>query len=46
VVKTLVKVTKEYNNQSYISAGLIVDMMLVDKGAKLVKSEDEVVVSQ
>jgi len=46
VVKTLVKVTKEYNNQSYISGGLTVDMMLVDKGAKLVKSEDEVVVSQ
>jgi len=44
VVKTLVVVSKEYNNQSYITAGLTVDMQLVDKGAKLVKSDDVVVV--
>ncbi len=46
VVKTPITVAKEYNNQSYITAGLTVDMQLVDKGAKLVKSKDIVVVSK
>lgn len=46
VKKTLIKVGKEYNNQSYISEGLTVNDLIVDKGSRLVKNEDEVLLAK
>lgn len=46
VVKTMIKIGKEYNNQSYISEGLNKDDLIIDKGSRLIKSNDEVIVTQ
>jgi len=46
VVKTTVSVAKEYNDQTYISEGLTVNDLIIDKGARLVKSNDEVKIAQ
>ena len=42
VVKTYVTEVMNYDNQSYISDGLIPNSILVDKGARLVKNNEEV----
>ncbi len=46
VVKTLVNVAKEYNDEAYISEGLSVDDLIIDKGSRLVKSNDVVKLAQ
>jgi RND family efflux transporter MFP subunit len=46
VNKTIIKVAKEYNNQSYISEGLTEDDLIIDKGSRSVKSDDEVLIAQ
>jgi len=46
VEKTMVNVAKEYNDQTYISEGLTVNDLIIDKGARLVKSDDEVKIAQ
>ncbi len=46
VVKTLVTVGKEYNNQTFISNGLKVTDLIIDKGAKLVKNNDNVSIAE
>ena len=46
VKKTMITVAKEYNNQSYISEGLTEDDLIIDKGSRLVKSDDEVLIAQ
>jgi len=46
VVKTSITVGKEFDNQSYISEGLKITDKIIDKGAKLVKSDDEVSLAQ
>lgn len=45
VAKTMVTVAKEFDNQSYISEGLTASDKIIDKGAKLVKNDDEVSVA-
>lgn len=42
VVKTYVTEVMNYDNQSYISEGLIPNSILVDKGARLVNNNEEV----
>jgi len=42
VVKTYVTEVMNYDNQSYISDGLIPNSILVDKGARLVNNNEEV----
>lgn len=42
VVKSMITVVKEYNNQSYVSEGLKATDNIIDKGSKLVKNGDEV----
>lgn len=42
VVKQLITVAKEYNNQSFISEGLKSEDLIIDKGARSVKNDDEV----
>jgi len=46
VTKTMIKVAKEYNDQSYISEGLTVNDLIIDKGARLVKNDDIVKLAQ
>jgi RND family efflux transporter MFP subunit len=46
VTKSMVTVTKEYNNLSYISDGLSESDSIIDKGSRLVKSDDEVLIAQ
>jgi len=46
VMKKMVTVGKEFNNQSYISKGLTALDIIVDKGAKLVKNNEAVTVAQ
>jgi len=46
VAKTMVTVTKEYNDQAYLSEGLTVDDLIVDKGSRLVKTNDIVKIAQ
>lgn len=46
VKKTMITVANEYNNESFISEGLKADDLIVDKGAHLVKNEDEVILTQ
>lgn len=42
VVKQIIIVAKEYNNQSFISEGLKSEDLIIDKGARYVKNDDEV----
>ncbi|MGB6267789.1 MAG: efflux RND transporter periplasmic adaptor subunit [Olleya sp.] len=46
VVKTMITIGKEFNNQSYISEGLKASDVIIDKGAKLVKNNEVVTVVQ
>jgi len=46
VRKTLITVANEYNNESFISKGIKTTDLIVDKGAHLVKNEDEVILIQ
>lgn len=46
VKKTMITVVNEYNNESFISEGLKAGDLIVDKGAHLVKNEDEVSLTQ
>lgn len=46
VKKTKITVAKEYNNQSYISEGLTEDDLIIDKGSRSVKSDEEVLITQ
>lgn len=46
VVKTMITVTKEYNDQAYISKGLTVNDLIIDKGSRLVKTNDVVKIAQ
>ena len=46
VAKTLITVTKEYDNHAYISEGLTEENLIIDKGSRLVKSDDEVLLAQ
>jgi len=45
VVKSLIDIEKEYNNQSFIAEGLKATDNIIDKGAKLIKSGDEVTIA-
>ena len=42
VIKTYVTEVMNYDNQSYISDGLVPNSILVDKGARLVNNNEEV----
>ncbi len=42
VVKTIIHIKKEYNNETYIDSGLTENDTLVNKGARLVKAGDVV----
>lgn len=44
VEKSLVTIGKEFNNQSYISSGLSETSLIIEKGASIVKSKEEVIV--
>ena len=46
VVKTYVKEAMNYDNQSYISDGLVSNSILVDKGARLVNNNEDVTLVQ
>lgn len=46
VVKKAIEVAKEYNNQSYISKGLAATDLIIDKGAKTVQKDDEVILAK
>ncbi len=43
VQKTMILVEKEYNNESFISEGLAEGDLIVDKGARVIKNKDEVI---
>ncbi|WP_299523279.1 efflux RND transporter periplasmic adaptor subunit [uncultured Lutibacter sp.] len=40
VIKKLIKISKEYNNEAFISGGLEATDTLIDKGARIVKAGD------
>lgn len=46
VVKTTVIVGKEYKNLSYISNGLTENDLVIDKGSRIVKTDDEVILTR
>ena len=46
VLKTTVTVGKEYNNLSYISMGLTENDLVIDKGSRIVKTDDEVILTR
>ena len=46
VVKTTVIVGKEYKNLSYISNGLTENDLVIDKGSRVVKTDDEVILTR
>ena len=46
IVKTYVTSTMSYDNQSYISEGLVSNSVLVDKGARLVNNNEDVTLLQ
>jgi len=46
VVKKMISVLKEYNNQVFVSEGLSAEDILINAGARLVKNDDEVHIRQ
>ena len=46
VVKNLITVENEYNNEVYVSAGLSANDQLVNAGARIVKAGDVVNITQ
>ena len=46
VKKSYVKETSTYNSLSYISEGLMPNTLLVDKGARLIKANQTVIISE
>ncbi len=44
-IKTKITIGKEFNNQSFVSEGLKPSDVIIDKGAKLVKNNEEVTVA-
>ena len=45
VIKRILTVEKEYNNQSFISDGITENDQIIDKGSRLVKNNDEVIIA-
>ncbi len=45
-IKTILTIGKEYNNESYISDGLKEGDLIIDKGARIVKNNDEVILAE
>jgi len=46
VVKKDITVAKEYNNESFISDGLTAEDLVIDKGARTVQNNDEVILAK
>ncbi len=45
-IKTILTIGKEYNNESFIAEGLKEGDLIIDKGARTVKNNDEVILAE